>query len=80
MSLSIAHVMQSEIKDKAMLQKFCTCMQMPLNVVEKALTSRLFAGGNRASTYSVPLTRDQAVEGRDAFAKVRSRSLGSLVA
>lgn len=48
---------------------------MPIASVEKAFTQRLFTGGARQSSYSVPLTLQQAIENRDAFAKVQPSSL-----
>jgi hypothetical protein len=59
------------VKDEALLKTVCALFgNVDYNVIRNALQQRIFIAGVRGSSYTVPLSYSDAVENRDAFAKV----------
>lgn len=59
-----------EIANEAVLKICCTLIGCEESQMRSALTSRMFSGGGRKTSYTVPLTREQAVENRNSIAKL----------
>ena len=49
--------------------------KVPDRLLDESLTIRYFSGGGRQSTYNLPLNNEQAIENKDALAKVCSDNL-----
>eukprot|EP01124_Arcella_intermedia_P033133 TRINITY_DN7861_c0_g1_i2.p1 TRINITY_DN7861_c0_g1~~TRINITY_DN7861_c0_g1_i2.p1 ORF type:complete len:1374 (-),score=438.93 TRINITY_DN7861_c0_g1_i2:103-4224(-) len=59
-----------EIRNKVpTLDHLCELLMVSSRSMEEALISKKFVGGGRTTSYSIPLTMEQAIENRDAMAK-----------
>ena len=58
------------IANEDVLNDFCELMGVYLGITKQALTARQFSAAGRGTAYKLPLTYDQAIENRDALAKV----------
>eukprot|EP01125_Pyxidicula_operculata_P015030 TRINITY_DN5079_c0_g4_i1.p1 TRINITY_DN5079_c0_g4~~TRINITY_DN5079_c0_g4_i1.p1 ORF type:complete len:1822 (+),score=626.20 TRINITY_DN5079_c0_g4_i1:45-5510(+) len=58
------------IKNEDTLDLVCKTLCVEKKSFQFCLTNKTFSGGGRATTYSIPLNKNQAVENRDAMAKM----------
>lgn len=65
---------KADLKDENQLRTVAGLLQIDPIMFRQALTFRSFQGGGRKSSVKIPLTLAQAVENRDAIAKVRCSS------
>jgi len=57
------------IKDPSMISLLCSLFHVQDELLNAALTQRLFVSGGRNTMYNIPLDFPQALENRDALAK-----------
>ena len=60
-----------KVEDEGKLEQMAKLIQVPMPTLRAKLTSRTLDTGRGSSSYTVPLTREQCHDARDALAKVR---------